>query len=177
MATGTGSGSPLAHVALRAKSVQRTRASLGMSDVGPNAGNVRPATPPPTAPAASSPAANPAAPGGDPNSREALLARTQEMLNQAAAGGQQAPAPPAIQTPVAPTPEPLDTRLAQLGAANLPLQTQFQRLAGRPGTSRDLVVYASYRQLTTELGRPPTRTELAYRLTANPGAANMGPVV
>lgn len=174
---GPGTASPLAHVAARAKSVQRTRDNLGMNAVAPNSSQLSPATPPPTPPAASSPAANPAAPT-DPNSREAMLARTQEVLAQSMNNGQPtAPPPEPVQSPTAPPAVGLDTRLSQLGATALSAPVQFQRLAGRPATGRELVVFAAYQQLSRELGRAPTRNELSYRVTTQPGAANIEPVM
>lgn len=177
--SGPGTASPLAHVAQRAKAVQRTRDNLGLSGAGRPNGGMSPSTPPPSAPAAAAPAANPAAPAaaGDPNSREAMLARTQDMLAQASNGGQAVAPTEPIQSPAPPPPVGMDQQLTRLGATNLPLSTQFQRLAGRPATGRELVVSSAFQQLSRELGRAPTRTELAYRVTQNPGAATIEPVI
>jgi len=184
---GSGSGSPLAHVAARRRAVQRTRQSLGVGASAPNA-RVQPASPPPPTPAAEDPAArlpqtefSPPA-GSDPNSREAMLSQAQQFLNQVAQGGQQvAPQPEAIATPAPTEPvAPLADRLTSLGAARSPMDVQFMRLAGRPPSARELAVFAAYSQLSQEMGRPPTRRELLYRVTrrsSEPGMAGIEPVV
>ncbi len=182
---GVGSGSPLASIAARAKSVQRTRAALGIGAAGPN-GPVRTANPPQTpaatdAPAGPMPITDFPGAGGDPNSRDSLRAQAQQFLQQAANNGQQvAPAPEAIQTPPHVTTPDLGESLAGVGASNLPLDIQFQRLAGRPPSGRDLAVYGIYAQMYREMGRPPTNTELLYRVTqpaAAPQSASIEPVV
>jgi len=182
---GIGSGSPLASVAARAKSVQRTRAALGIGTLIHN-GPVRSATPPASPPAAAAPDAqlpitDYSGGGGDPNSREALRTQAQKFLQQVANGGNQvAPAPEAIKMPPdVPTPD-LGTALDLVAARDLPLDIQFQRLAGRPPSGRDLAVYGIYSQMYRELGRPPTNTELLYRVTqpaASPHSAGIEPAV
>lgn len=182
-----GSGSPLANVAARARAVQRTRSTLGISGSAPN-GPVRPATPPPSTPAASDPAASlpqtdfaPPA-GTDPNSREAMLDQARQFLSQAANGGNQvAPAPSPIDVPAEMPAPDLGESLMNVGATNLPLDIQFQRMAGRPPSGRELAVFASYSQLYQQLGRPPTRNELLYRVVeaggGHPGESGTEPVV
>lgn len=174
MASNVGSGSPLASVAAKARAVQRTRATLGIGATSPNAG-VRPGAPPSPPPAATSAGAEipiPAPPEGvDPNSREAMLSQAKSVLDQASSKQL------AIQSPNPPPPTQLGERLTQLGATGLTPSRQFQRLAGRPPSGRELVVYTAYQQLSQELGRPPTRTELTYRVTTSPGSANIEPLV
>jgi hypothetical protein len=170
MATGTGGGR-LAVIAATKLRVDKTRKLLGLSGQGiqkpltgpPPQGPAATNTPPPAVVATAGPA--PTTPTGPQTTHDpALLGRVRDFLAQQQ--GQTAAAPQGadvISPPAAPSP-PIEQALQAASAQNEPIETQYFRLAGRPGSPQELAVFATRIQLEKELGRPPTAPEIRGRL-------------
>lgn len=59
---------------------------------------------------------------------------------------------------------PVEPLLQAANAMNESADTQFYRLAGRPGSPREVAIFQTRMQLEHELGRPPTVNELKSRI-------------
>lgn len=182
MATQGGAGSSLAALAQKSRTINKTRQALGLSSsAAGGTGQVRaPAPPPPPRAIGDSPVA--AAQSAPPAAADTATERDPQMLEMAKGfldqarnqGNAVAPEGPSI-TGAPPTiSPPLSEQIGGVGAAGYSAEMQFMRLAGRPPSGREMVVFAATQQLTQQLGRPPTRNEVLMRVTS-PAEVNQGP--
>lgn len=195
MASNSAGGSTLGNLAARRAQLLKQRERLSLTDSS-GVGGARPqgnvqtvqptpkgpaaptaATPDQTAPQPQPPAAQPAARGGAKQYDPQMLQQATDFLNQVKSSG----GPPAAETPdlemAPPTVSPsLTDQIQAVGADNLSPVAQFMRVAGRPPTGREMVIFSATKALEDQLGRPPTRNELLMHVTsqaANPN--NTGP--
>ena len=164
MASTSGSSGPLSHLAATRARVQKTRQLLGLSERGvqkPQSGPppVAPANPSPPATAPQTPVEGPAT---DP--RQQLLQRANAHLQSLQVGAQMPPEQNQVQ-PVTTQQVPIEPLLQAANALNESADTQFYRLAGRPGSPREVAMFQTRMQLEHELGRPPTINELKSRIS------------
>lgn len=180
MATQGGAGSQLAALAAKRRTIDKTRQSLGLSSSpAGGTGQVRaPAPPPPQratgeSPVAVAPAPDAGAPAGERDPK--LLEMAKGFLDSARNNGNAvAPAgPPIAMAPATQSPS-LPDQITGVGGSGYSPEMQFMRLAGRPPSGREMVVFNATQQLTQQLGRPPTRNEVLMRVT-NPVDLNQGP--
>lgn len=166
-------GSTLDNLSAQRRRLARTRAEIFSSGSVGSLTPGRAAPPPPSpTPQAGQPASAPsaevaAAPVADQaTARDQMLTKVQGFLEQQRTGGA-TPAPGPVQAVSAEgNPAGLQQQLNDLQAARLSPEVQFYRVAGRPGSPREIAAFSTRLQLEQQLGRPPTRGEIATALTS-----------
>lgn len=171
----TGGGSVLANLNQARKRLATTRAEMFSRDPTGRAGGA-PVQPPPPSPAPANPnppetvpqpqapvspeqAVSPAPNEADVKNQQ--LAKVQAFLDSQRNGGQ-APSPAQVRPmDTSPDPAALTDAVQQAQATNLGPETQFYRIAGRPGSPREIASFATRLLLEQQLKRPPTREEVA----------------
>jgi hypothetical protein len=199
MATQGSGGSTLSALTARRAQLLKTRQRLNINDSNTTAGTAAaagsvqrvqpvpqgPAAPTPdapdvTAPVPQPPSAAPAGPGQPQQRDEQMLQQARDFLDQARSGGGVPQAPvPDLETAPPTVPASLTDQIGSVGGAGLSPVAQFMRIAGRPPTGREMVVFNATKTLEQQLGRAPTRNELLMHVTSpqnNPNNAGQEPV-
>lgn len=163
------SGSTLENLAISRAKLDRSRKLLGLGERGVS----QPQQGPPAVVPADQRGPQTAAlelPDVPPEVRERMLSQSQDFFNQAQAGSE-APIPssdPELVAPPAAEEVPLLTEeIRRLRSENDSPSTQFARLAGRPGSPREVSMLQTRLMLENQLGRPPTQNEVKNAI-ANP---------
>lgn len=155
-----GGGSTLAGISSRRRQLQAARKNLGM-DTERGAPQAPTRTQPQPVPPPQQPAQPPER-GGDRNAMLQQIGEFQAQQQARRQGAAPRPQEPPVQR-VSTRPGPADRlgeRIANLGASERPIETQFFRLAGREGTPREIALFRSRLELERQLNRPPTEREL-----------------
>lgn len=92
--------------------------------------------------------------------RARMLSSVQDFLATQQTGGAPLPREQAVSA-APPSDDVLYTReIRRVRAEREPVATQFSRLAGRPGSPRELAMFQVRLMLEQQLGRPPTEQEI-----------------
>ena len=177
MAQPGGTGSTLGNITAKAEQLRKIRTRLGMNQAGQAQTSLQPAAPTRGVPATAS--GQEEALDIEGQIAEAIKRQEPQLLDnirrnlpnlmqqgpegQAAAGPIESAPAPQVQSPfdyLQPEAEPLQDRLRSIGAISVSPLEQFQRLAGRAPSPRELAMFNGRMILEQQLGRPPTPTEL-----------------
>ena len=156
------SGSTLENLASSRAKLNQSRKLLGLGERGVSQPQV---APPPRAPADSRAPQSAALelPDVPPEVRERMMAQSSDFFEQAQSGTQ-APIPsgdPQLIAPPAAEEVPLLTdEIRRLRSERDSPSTQYARLAGRPGSPREVAMLQTRLMLENQLGRPPTANEV-----------------
>lgn len=179
-----GGGSVLSNLSQSRKKLATTRAEMFSRDATGRSGGA-PSGPPPPSP----PPADPRAPVTAPTPEQAAspeanpqqqndqqLARVQAFLDGQKNGGQAQIPNQARPLNTSPNPATLTDALQQAQAVNLGPETQFYRIAGRPGSPREIAAFSTRILLEQQLKRPPTREEVATAMSRTDISSPSAPV-
>ncbi len=164
------SGSTLSNLAASRARIDKTRQLLNLGERGVSQPQVAPPARAPADPRGPQGAPAVDLPDVPPEVRERMLEQIQGFSEQIQTG-QETPLPssdPQLIPPPTPEETPLLTEeIRRLRSEKESPSTQFSRLAGRPGSPREVAMLQTRLMLENQLGRPPTAIEIRTAISSS----------